>query len=153
MRNLPDDPQLHPTALSGFSKQAETYAMARPEYPIEATTWLRDSLGIGPTSRVLEVGAGTGKFTKLLVATGAKVVAVEPVAAMRAQFQLLFPDLRPVEAIAELLPFHDGAFDAVVCAQSFHWFATARVLNEFARILHSGGRLGLIWNLRDESFD
>ncbi len=151
MRDLPDDPQLHPTAVSGFSSQAEAYAKARPEYPSEAAAWLRDSLGIRPTSRVLEVGAGTGKFTKLLVATGAEVIAVEPVTAMRDRLQELFPNLRSVEGMAERLPFPDGAFDAVVCAQSFHWFATAQVLDEFARVLRAGGQLGLIWNVRDES--
>lgn len=151
MRDLPDDPRLHPTAVSGFSSQAEAYAKARPEYPSEAATWLKDSLGLGPASHVLEVGAGTGNFTKLLVATGAEVSAVEPVAAMRERLQALFPDLRPVEAMAERLTFSDGAFDAVVCAQAFHWFATAQVLDEFARVLRAGGQLGLIWNVRDES--
>lgn len=151
MTNDSDNLPLHPTAASGFSRQAEAYAKARPEYPKAAENWLQTILKVGPNSKVLEVGAGTGKFTKRLVDTGANVVAVEPIAAMREQFRKLFPTLTPIAATAEQLPFSEQSFDAVVCAQSFHWFATTEVLKEFARVLRPGGHLGLIWNIRDES--
>ena len=118
MRDLPDDPRLHPTAVSGFSSQAEAYAKARPEYPSEAATWLKDSLGLGPASHVLEVGAGTGKFTKLLVATGAEVSAVEPVAAMREQLTAAFPQVEALAGTAEAVPLPDASVDAVVCPEA-----------------------------------
>ena len=142
---------LHPIAATGFSNQAQAYANARPEYPEQAQSWLTDDLGVGPDSRVLEVGAGTGKFTAHLLALEAEVVAVEPVKAMREQLHLRFPNVTLFDAMADSLPFPDQSFDALVCAQSFHWFANAGVLSEFARVLRPGGSLGLIWNVRDDS--
>jgi SAM-dependent methyltransferase len=97
------------------------------------------------------LGAGTGKFLPLLVATGAEVIAVEPIAAMRDQLAAAFPDVRALAGSAEAIPLADASLDAVVCAQSFHWFANASALAEIRRVLKPGGSLGLVWNVRDES--
>ncbi len=142
--------QIHPAAAQGYAAQADAYARGRPDYPPAVRGWLRAALGLGPGKRAIELGAGTGKFTPNLQAIGAHVFAVEPVAAMRAQLHLQHPDLAVLGAAAEHLPLPDACVDAVVCAQSFHWFAHASALAEIKRVLKPGGALGLIWNVRDE---
>lgn len=145
---------MHAAARQGFTKEAGAYARGRPDYPAALTPWLTKTLKLGPGSRVTDVGAGTGKLTALLAATGAHVVAVEPVDAMRAQVEKLhLPGVRAVAGTAQRLPIADKELDAVVCAQSFHWFAKPETLDEFQRVLHPGGHLGLVWNVRDESVD
>ena len=144
---------LHPQAALGFSREAHTYAKARPDYPDEALPWLTHTLGLDSGLKVLEVGAGTGKFTQRLLQTGATVFATEPVEEMRAELELRFPGVLAQEAFAERLPFEGESFDAVVCAQAFHWFANSEVLDEFARVLKPGGVVGLIWNVRDETIE
>jgi SAM-dependent methyltransferase len=143
---------IHDAALRGFSREAAAYGRGRPEYPAELGGWLAGTLRLGPGRTVADVGAGTGKFTRLVAATGARTIAVEPVAAMRAQLQAL-PGVEALEGTAQALPLPGASLDAVVCAQAFHWFASAEVLDEFARALRPGGRLGLVWNVRDESVD
>lgn len=135
----------------GYETGAATYVKGRPSYPPEAAEWLRDDLGVGPGRKVLEVGAGTGKFIAVLKDCGGEITAVEPVAGMREQLVRAFPDITVLAGTAESIPLPDGSVDAVVCAQAFHWFATTAALEEFRRVLTPGGRLGLIWNARDES--
>ena len=107
---------------------------------------------LGPGRRIADVGAGTGKFSRLLLATGAHTLAIEPVDEMRAQAARL-PGVEALAGTAQALPLAAGSVDAIVCAQAFHWFASTAVLDEFARVLRPGGRLGLVWNVRDESVD
>ncbi|EZP30353.1 class I SAM-dependent methyltransferase [Pseudomonas sp. RIT288] len=140
-------------AQIGFSSQASTYAKGRPGYPIELHTWLRDVLGTLPGSTVIDLGAGTGKFTRLLKSMEIDVVAVEPVEAMRTEFAKSLPDIRILDGTAECIPFGSETAQALVCAQAFHWFANERALAEIHRVLKPNGRLGLIWNVRDESVD
>jgi SAM-dependent methyltransferase len=83
------------------------------------------------------------------VPSGADVIAVEPVAAMRAVLERELPTVRALDGIAEALPFEDGAAEAIVVGQAFHWFDGPVALAEFDRVLRPGGRLGLIWNVRD----
>ncbi|MCY1221064.1 putative methyltransferase [compost metagenome] len=144
---------IHQAAAQGFASQADTYARGRPEYPAEIDTWLRGTLGLRAGRTVLDLGAGTGKFTRRLVETGATVIAVEPVAQMRAQLATVLPSVQALEGSAEVIPLPDASVDAVVCAQAFHWFANARAMAEIGRVLRPGGRLGLVWNVRDESVD
>lgn len=139
-----------PVAAIGFERAATTYAAARPGYPDAALDWLRGPLGIDRHARVLEVGAGTGLFTRLLVRTGAAITAVDPVPAMLAQLHAALPDVATLPAAATAIPLPGGRFDAIVCATAFHWFASAATLAEFRRLLRPGGTLGLIWNVRDE---
>ena len=110
-------------------------------------------LDLVPGTRVLDLGAGTGKLTRPLVELGLDVTAVEPSESMRAQLARRSPRARALEGTAERIPLDDGAVDAVLVAQSFHWFDTGRALPEIARVLAGGGGLGLVWNERDESVD
>ena len=142
---------LHTAAAQGFAAGAKTYAAGRPDYPAEIDNWLRNELGLAPGRSALGLGAGTGKFLARLRATGARLFAVEPVREMRETLVAANPDIVALEGTAERIPFPDGDFDAVVCAQSFHWFATRAALGEIRRVLKPGGVLGLVWNVRDET--
>ncbi|WP_323990384.1 class I SAM-dependent methyltransferase [Pseudomonas canadensis] len=144
---------VHTSAQQGFSTQAVTYAQGRPDYPRQLTGWLADTLHIDALSSVIDLGAGTGKFTRLLSTLAPTLIAVEPVAAMGAQLTKLLPDVRLVNGTAESIPLPAASADAVVCAQAFHWFSTEAALAEIHRVLKPGGRLGLVWNVRDESVD
>jgi SAM-dependent methyltransferase len=132
-----------------FSYVADVYERARPSYPAEAVDHLARALGLRAGATVVDLGAGTGKLTRLLVPTGARVVAVEPLPEMRAVLERVVPGIAAVEGTAEAIPLSDGAADAVTAAQAFHWFDPARALPEIHRVLRPGGRLGLIWNSRD----
>lgn len=144
---------VHTSAQQGFSTQAVTYAQGRPDYPRQLTGWLADTLHIDALSSVIDLGAGTGKFTRLLSTLAPTLIAVEPVAAMGAQLTKLLPDVRLVNGTAESIPLPAASADAVVCAQAFHWFSTEAALAEIHRVLKPDGRLGLVWNVRDESVD
>lgn len=142
---------IHREAAQGFQAGAETYVKGRPDYPPEVAEWLRRDLGLEAGKTALDLGSGTGKFLPRLIATGATVIAVEPVAAMLAQLIAHNPNIVAKKGDAENIPLADNAIDAVVCAQSFHWFSTRAALAEIRRVLKPGGVFGLIWNVRDES--
>jgi SAM-dependent methyltransferase len=144
---------VHPSAARGFGSAAETYERSRPSYPAEAFAWLAERLGLGPGTTVVDLAAGTGKLTRLLVPTGATVIAVEPVEEMRAQLDAAVAGIVTLAGRAERMPLPDGHADAVTIAQAFHWFATDEALAEIARVLRPGGRLGLVWNSRDRDDD
>ncbi len=144
---------VHSAAQRGFTEQAATYARGRPDYPDALAGWLTGQLGLGQAQTVVDLGAGTGKFTKLLLRTGAQVQAIEPVDAMRTQLSAALPQVRALAGTAQAMPLIDAQTDAVVCAQAFHWFADDAALAEIHRVLRPGGRLGLVWNVRDESVD
>lgn len=140
--------EVNSTAAEGFAVAAEAYVRARPGYPPELVHWLLRQLGVTPGATVVDLGAGTGKLTGELVAAGATVIAVEPVAAMRAALARAAPAASLVAASAQFLPLADGVVDAVMAAQAFHWFATEPALDEIARVLRPGCGLGLVWNRR-----
>lgn len=140
---------VHDAARRGFERQAEAYERGRPEYPPAATAWLTAALGLGPDQTVVDVGAGTGKLTRALVPSGATVIAIEPVTAMRRVLERELPGVTALEGAAESLPLADEAADAIVAGQAFHWFDGPAALAELHRVLRPGGRLGLIWNARD----
>lgn len=142
---------IHHAAARGFSRQADAYARGRPDYPAELGNWLHDTLGLAAGKTAVDLGAGTGKFTRLLLSSGPSVVAVEPVDAMRGQLSSTLPEVRALSGSAESMPLADASVDAVVCAQAFHWFSTSAAIEEIRRVLRPGGWLGLIWNVRDES--
>lgn len=142
---------VHEAAERGFGAAAEAYERSRPDYPPEAIDRLVQELELTRSCRAMDLGAGTGKLTRLLVPIGAALVAVEPLPAMRGAFASVLPDVPVVGGLAEALPFADGSFDAVVCAQAFHWFDGRRALPAIHRVLRPRGRLGLLWNVRDDS--
>jgi len=126
---------------------AAAYERSRPGYPDDAVRWL---VGEEPLD-VIDLGAGTGKLTRSLVALGHRVTAVEPLPEMIAYLRAAVPVATAVEGGAETIPLADGRADVVVVAQAFHWFDHGPALREIARVLRPGGRVGLIWNVRDES--
>lgn len=140
-------------AALGFDSNAVAYERARPSYPAEAVAHLVEHGAIGPGRRVIDLAAGTGKLTRLLVPTGADVVAVEPVAGMRAQLAAGLPGIVVLDGTAEDLPLPDDSADAVTVAQAFHWFDAPVALAEIRRVLHPGGHLLLLWNTRDRGHD
>lgn len=142
---------IHRAASDGFAAKADHYARGRPDYPVEIVTWLGERLGLGAGKTVLDVGAGTGKFTTYLVQTGAHVIAVEPVRQMRDKLKSALPGVETHPGTAEKIPLPDASIDALTCAQAFHWFAGHAALAEFHRVLKPRGKLALIWNVRDES--
>lgn len=140
----------HP-AVRGFDRAAATYERARPDYPAAAVRHLARVLGLGPRRTVVELGSGTGKFTRALAPLGAARVAVEPTAGMRAVFERTVPGVLALDGTAEDIPLPNGIADAVVAAQAFHWFRAGPTLRELRRVLRPAGGLGLIWNYRDET--
>ncbi|HET6864585.1 MAG TPA: methyltransferase domain-containing protein [Solirubrobacteraceae bacterium] len=135
-------------ARRGFQAGAAAYERGRPGYPAGAIEWLRNELGLRPGRTVADLGAGTGKLTRELVASGASVVAVEPVPGMRAVLERVVPAARVLDGTAEAMPVPDESVDAITVAQAFHWFDVPRTLAEFHRVLRPGGRFAVIWNRR-----
>lgn len=127
------------------------YERGRPGYPAGAVDELVRVLGVGPGATVLDLAAGSGKLTRQLVPAGATLLAVEPSAAMRERLAGLAPGVRVLAGTAEAVPVPDGAVDAVTVAQAFHWFDGPKAVAELHRVLRPGGRVGLLWNVRDES--
>jgi SAM-dependent methyltransferase len=138
---------VHSTARGGYGRAAETYAQSRPSYPDGAVDWLLD--GLCEPAKVVEVGAGTGKFTAQLVERAVEVLAVEPVRAMRDRLPALGPCVIALDATAERLPFGSASVPALIASQSLHWTDIPAALAEFDRVLVPSGGIGLIWNYRD----
>jgi SAM-dependent methyltransferase len=142
--------RVHPVAAAGFGSTADLYERARPSYPQDAVGWMAERTGLRPGRTIVDVGAGTGKLTRLLPQTGARVVAVEPIPEMRAKLVgLVGHDAEVLDGTAEELPLEDESFDVVTVAQAFHWFDLDRALPEIHRVLRPGGSLALVWNMRD----
>jgi SAM-dependent methyltransferase len=128
---------------------AAAYERGRPPYPPEAVDWLLPD----GASRVLDLGAGTGKLTRQLRDRGLDVIAVEPSEGMREQLARAVPGVAVYDGSAEQIPLPDHSVDAVLVAQAWHWVDRSRAVPEVARVLGPGGRLGLVWNIRDERED
>jgi SAM-dependent methyltransferase len=144
-------PEIHPSAAIGFARAADAYERGRPGFPVDAVSWIVEALDLRPGRTVVDLGAGTGKLTRLFAPTGARVIAVEPIDAMRAILRREAPDAHVVGATAEALPFADGTADAAVAAQAFHWFDAPRALGQLERVLPAGAPLVLVWNVRDDA--
>lgn len=142
------DARIHPAAAT-FDASAPSYERGRPEYPGAALEALARHLELGPGSTVLELAAGTGKLTRSLAPLHLRIVAVEPLEGMRAQFRSAVPTVPILDGTAERIPLGDGAVDAVLVGQAFHWFGP-EAMPEMARVLRPGGGLGLVYNVRDE---
>jgi SAM-dependent methyltransferase len=137
--------RIDPVAAAGFGSAAGVYERARPSYPADAIDWLFERTGVGAGDTIVDLGAGTGKLTRLLLPSGARVVAVEPIPEMRA----LIDVGEPIDGTAESIPLENGSAALVTVAQAFHWFDLDRALPEIHRVLRSRGCLALVWNMRD----
>ncbi|WP_228811820.1 class I SAM-dependent methyltransferase [Nocardia otitidiscaviarum] len=131
-------PELLARRANSFGTAAESYDAHRPDYPIDAVRWALEP--VSGRNRVLDIGAGTGKLTGVLLTAGAQVTAVEPDAEMRAVLARRYPEVPTMASAAESIPLHDASVDAVLAGQAFHWFDQARAFPEFAPPAATYGR-------------
>ncbi|MFC7879925.1 class I SAM-dependent methyltransferase [Isoptericola sp. NPDC057391] len=146
------DPHDHADRAASFDRDADLYAQVRPTYPREAVEWLLP----GEARRTLDLAAGTGKLTEVVVdllPTGTDVVAVDPSAAMLGELAARLPGIATHRGTAESIPLADASVDAVLVGQAWHWFDADAAATEVARVLRPGGTLGVIWNDRDDDVD
>jgi SAM-dependent methyltransferase len=132
-----------------FDAAAGAYASGRPGYPPEMAAWIAQRAGLAAGSPVLDLGAGTGELTRILLGAGLDVTAAEPSPPMRAVLESRFPDLRVIDERAERLSASAGAFELVTAANALHWFDPARAFPEIGRVLKEGSCLAVIWNVPD----
>ncbi|WP_313354960.1 class I SAM-dependent methyltransferase [Microbacterium sp.] len=138
---------------TSFGAEADSYEAARPDYPFEAVAWMLERMPEG-SRRLADVGAGTGKLTRVVVeARDAEVVAIDPDAAMLAKLREQVPGVPTFLGTAEALPLPDASVDAVVLGQAWHWVDPVTASAEIGRVVRRGGTLGLIWNARDDRVD
>jgi SAM-dependent methyltransferase len=140
---------VHPTA-EAFGLVAGEYERGRPGYPPEAVAWFVRETGLDRSSLVVDVAAGTGKWTRELVPVVGRVIAVEPSPGMRAALGAATPGAEAVDGTADRLPVDSDSAQAVTVAQAFHWFANDASLAEFQRVLAPGGHLAIVYNRRDQ---
>jgi SAM-dependent methyltransferase len=132
------------------SPAAELYERVRPSYPQSAIAFILEELGIDESSELLDLAAGTGKLTRALLHTGARVTAIEPLDGMRSVLARELPEVTAMAGSAEQIPLEDASVDAVFVGQAFHWFDADAAPPEIARVLRPGGGLVPIWNTREE---
>ncbi|HWK78703.1 class I SAM-dependent methyltransferase [Microbacterium sp.] len=135
----------HQQLAKSFEGIGEEYDRYRPGFPDAAA----DAILPERVGAVLDLGAGTGKFTELLVSRADRVAAVEPSVAMHDVLRAKLPGVEALAGGAESIPLPDGAMDAVTVAQAFHWFDRDAACAEIRRVLVPGGVLGLLWNHSD----
>lgn len=150
MTSTPGPESLASLAATGFAK-GELYNSARPNYPHEALEYFAATFGLAQSMHALDLGAGTGIFTRQIRPYVGRVTAVEPSASMRASLEASGVDVEILEGSDVAIPLADASVDVAFVAQAFHWFDPPRALTELHRVLVRGGGLGLIWNERDES--
>jgi SAM-dependent methyltransferase len=139
---------LHPSTR-GFAA-ADVYERGRPDYPRAAIDRIVERLDLRPGRMVLDLAAGTGKLTRLLLPSGANVIAVEPVHEMRAELERRVPAVAVMAGVAERIPLSDAYVDGVTVGQAFHWFKVDEALHEIHRVLKPRGSVALVWNAGDE---
>ncbi len=132
---------------SSFDLAAEEYERTRPDYPDAVL----DHVPVPGDATVLDLGAGTGKLTRVLARRYARVLAVEPLDRMRAILEQVVPEAEALRGRAEQIPLPDASVDAVFAGQAFHWFANDEAVAEIARVLRPGGALCVVWNAADDS--
>ena len=125
-----------------FGTVAELYDRYRPAPPLEAAEFFGDLHGV----EVLEVGAGTGLWTRFLLGLGANVTIVEPDPEMRAVLERRSANVTSLAGRAEDLPVADSSFDVVLVSSAWHWFAQPDATHEMARVLGDEGKLYVLWN-------
>jgi SAM-dependent methyltransferase len=136
-----------------FGRTAREYELGRPGWPEELVDEAARELGLGPDSAVLDLAAGTGKLTRLLVPRFGRVVAVEPDEAMLEVLAEVVPEAEALCGAGEEIPLGDAELDCVFVAEAFHWFASPAVVGEIARVLRPGGGLVLLWNVQEQDVE
>jgi SAM-dependent methyltransferase len=131
-------------AWRSFGAAAADYERGRPGWPLEAV----DAPGLPADSTVLDLAAGTGKLTRVLVQRFERVLAVEPLDEMRALLEELVPEAEALAGEAESIPLEDASVDAVFVAEAFHLFGGPPAVAEITRVIRPGGTLVLMWNER-----
>jgi len=151
----PDRPKDLPmNSVQRFSDRVDDYVRYRPSYPAALIDRLAVLGKLGSDRVIADVGSGTGILTRLLLASGARVIGVEPNAPMRAAAEKALSDeprFESKDARAEATGLGDGSVDLITAAQAFHWFEPAATRAEFARILKPTGQVALIWNQRSDT--
>ena len=132
-----------------FARAAEEYERGRPGYAESAI----DAVGLPADAAVLDLAAGTGKLTRQLLTRYARVVAVEPLDAMRAILERVVAGAEALEGTATAIPLPDESVDGVFVAEAFHWFGTEEAVAEIARVLRPGGALAVLFNVADEEWE
>ncbi|WP_067723322.1 class I SAM-dependent methyltransferase [Nocardia yamanashiensis] len=138
---------------NSFGAQAAVYDEHRPDYPIAAVRWALEPVAERGGVSVLDIGAGTGKLTGVLLAAGAGVTAVEPDVEMRGALEQRYPGVPTLAGTAESIPLPDDSVDAVLAGQAFHWFDLGRAIPEMVRVLRPGGVVAALWNGHDDSVE
>lgn len=147
---------VHRSAAEGYAAVGADYEKGRPEYAPDPVAYLLQRLGVAHASDdkvIVDLAAGTGKFTRALLGAGVMPIAVEPVAHMRETFRETTPGVDVLDGTAESIPLEDHSVDALIAAQAFHWFDGPAALTEIHRVLKPLGGLGLVWNRQDLDVD
>lgn len=148
MNEIGENPLYKMNPCDRFTDRAANYAKSRPSYPPEAIGTILEGSGNPAQLVAADIGAGTGISSRLLAASGVRVIAIEPNEGMR-EAATPHPLVNYQAGTAEQTHLPDSSVDLVTCFQAFHWFDPAPTLQEFHRILKPGGRLALVWNNRD----
>jgi SAM-dependent methyltransferase len=142
---------MHAEIRTRFGEVADAYGAFRVGYADTVWDHVERHWGLGPGTRVLDLGAGTGLASRSLAERGARVTAIEPDPPMRVQAAAalgpLGVDVR--DGRAEAIPADDGAFDLVVAAQAAHWFQEPEAGHEVRRVLRRGGAAVYVWKVPD----
>lgn len=143
----------HASAIKSFNLNHASYDKFRPSFsPRIVDKFLKDLCLFDNQPKtdkvILELAAGTGKFTRNLTDHGWKqnLIVVEPSEGMLQSFHKNFPEIKTFNNSSYSIPLEDNTVDAVIIAQGFHWFSDVESLKEIKRILKPNGKFGCIWN-------
>jgi SAM-dependent methyltransferase len=139
-------------SIDKFSGKADVYSKSRPSYPIEFLDHLISANSLNESSKVADIGSGTGIITRQLLDRGLSVIAVEPNDDMRTAAEEAlnqFVHFISIKVTAEETTIPDKSVDLVIAAQAFHWFDHEKFKLECKRILKQEAKVALVWNSRD----
>ena len=141
--------RLQPTTR--FSNRVDNYAKYRPSYPQAIIVFLQRFIGLQKEWTIADIGSGTGIFSELLLKNGYKVWGVEPNKEMREEAEKTLAQYKKFTSTngkAEQTFLRSNSINLITVAQAFHWIDRTVAKEEFRRILHPGGFIVLLWNVR-----